>query len=285
LADRTSARILVTGADGQVGRQLVELARAQGRDVHGHGRASWDIADPGAAQRHIRAGDVVINCAALTNVDAAENDPDRADELNHHAPGIIAAACARAGAGLIHLSTDYVFGGGAGRSVPYEPDEPTDPLSVYGRTKLAGEQAAHAALPDAVIARTSWVFTGVGTDFVAAMRTKAAGADPVSVVADQVGTPTYSRDLAAALLVLADHPPSIPVVHVANAEPASRYELAQAVFAGVGCDIGRVTPVDTAAFPRPAARPLYSALGQRLSTSAGVPALRPWRAALAEALA
>ena len=167
---------------------------------------------------------------------------------------------------------------------PYEIDDETDPLSVYGRSKLAGEFNVLAALPDANVVRTSWIFGGAA-DFVAAIGKKAAGGDHVDAVADQIGGPTYVGDLAQALLEVASGAISEPVLHVANAGAASRYEQARAVFELLGADPERVRPVGTDRHPRPAPRPVYSVLSQRRSTEAGVTPLRPWRDALAAALA
>jgi dTDP-4-dehydrorhamnose reductase len=282
-----SDRIVITGGGGQVGRALAGESARQGREVLALTHSRWDITDPGAAERIVKRGDVVINCAAYTNVDAAESDAIRADAVNNLGAGHVAAACARAGARLIHISTDYVFSGvfEGGGPHPYEPSDPTGPLSVYGRTKLAGERAVLAALPEAQVVRTSWVYTGTGSDFVATMRRLAAGDGPVSAVADQVGSPTYVADLAAALLQLADHPARAPVVHAANQGAASRFEQARAVFEEVGADPQRVLPVSTADMPRPAHRPRYSALSGVQSAAAGLTPLRPWRDALTEALA
>ncbi|GFG51723.1 dTDP-4-dehydrorhamnose reductase [Mycolicibacterium agri] len=248
--------------------------------------SKWDITDADAAGRFVAPGDVVVNCAAYTAVDGAETEPERAHAVNAAGPGHIARVCAKAGARLIHISTDYVFSGqfdGAPR--PYDIDDPTGPLSVYGKTKLAGEQAVHAALPEAHVVRTSWVYTGVGSDFVAVMRRLAAGEGPVKVVVDQVGSPTYVGDLVAALLQIADRPAAPPLLHVANEGAASRFEQARAVFEGVGADPQRVQPVATEDMPRPAARPPYSALSTRDLTAAGLTPPRPWRDALTEALA
>ena len=228
---------------------------------------------------------MVVNCAAFTAVDAAESDAERAHAVNAVGPGNVARACAKAGARMIHISTDYVFSGAFdGAPRPYDVDDATGPLSVYGKTKLAGEQAVHAALPDAHVVRTAWVYTGVGSDFVGAMRRLAAGDEPVSVVVDQIGSPTYVADLVAALLEIADRPPAPPLLHVANEGAASRFEQARAVFEGVGADPERVRPASTEDVPRPAARPPYSALSGRAATAAGLAPLRPWRDALAAAL-
>jgi dTDP-4-dehydrorhamnose reductase len=280
---RISGRIVITGAGGQVGRFLGAEAAQRGHEVLALTSAQWDITDPLAAERFVEGGDVVINCAAYTNVDGAETHESDAQAVNVGGPENIAHACARAGAQLIHISTDYVFGGG--QTHPYEPGDETGPLSVYGRTKLAGELAVLAALPDANVVRSSWVYTGgSGNDFVAVMRRLAAGDNTVDVVDDQIGSPTYAADLAAALLAVAEGRIREPVLHAANAGAVSRFEQARAVFEELGADPQRVHPVTTAQVPRPAPRPSYSALGSRLSERAGLTPLRPWREALAEAL-
>ena len=172
----------------------------------------------------------MVNCAALTNVDDAESDPVGAHAINAVGPANLADACARVGARLVHLSTDYVFSGDGADGVssgdgarPYEIGDRTGPLSVYGRSKLDGELAVHAVLPDAHVVRTSWVYTGGGgTDFVAVMR-RLAGTDRViDVVDDQTGSPTYAKDLVAALLQIAGGGIDAPVLHVTNAGTASR---------------------------------------------------------------
>jgi dTDP-4-dehydrorhamnose reductase len=205
--------------------------------------------------------------------------------VNAVGPGNAAHACAKAGARMIHISTDYVFSGAFDDAPrPYDIDDATGPLGVYAKSKLAGERAVHAALPTATVVRTSWVYTGVGSDFVATMRKLAAGDEPISVVVDQVGSPTYTGDLVAALLELSERPETPPLLHVANEGAASRFEQARAVFEGVGADPERVRPVTTEDMPRPAPRPSYSALSGRATTAAGLAPLRPWREALAAAL-
>jgi dTDP-4-dehydrorhamnose reductase len=282
-----SARIVISGAGGLVGRVLADRARRQGRDVLALTSSQWDITDAKAAERFVEAGDVVVNCAAYTKVDAAETDEARAHAVNVAGPENVAHACARAGADLIHISTDYVFSGSFGgeQPHPYEIDDETDPLSVYGRTKLAGELAVLAAMPDAHIVRTAWIYEGGdGTDFAATMRRLAAGDEPVDVVADQVGSPTYVGDFVDALLQIAEGGIREQVLHAANEGEASRFEQAQAVFEAVGADPQRVRPVGSDRHPRPAPRPPYSALSGRQSAAAGLTPLRPWREALAAAL-
>ena len=279
---------MITGAGGQVGRLLVDAARRRGYDVAALTRADLDITDAAAVRGHVHPGDLVVNCAAFTNVDAAEAEPEAAHAINAVGPGVLAAACASAGAGLVHISTDYVFSGEAGRG--YEVDDPTGPTCVYGVTKLAGEQAVLAAMRDSrevYVVRTSWVYTGGdGSDFVAVMRRLATTTDRVlDVVDDQTGSPTYARDLVSALLEIAAGGVRGPILHVANAGAVSRYEQARAVFAELGQDPERVRPVGTDAVPRPARRPVCSALSMAASVRAGLTPLRPWREALAEAVA
>ena len=280
--------MVITGAGGQVGRFLAAQAARQGYGVCALTHREFDITDPAAAVAHVRADDVVVNCAAFTNVDAAEADPDAAYAINAAGPGHIARACAAAGARLIHISTDYVFNGvvGGQQHQPYEITDPVGPLSVYGRSKLDGELAVHAELPGAHVVRTSWVYTGgSGTDFVAVMRRLAAGEKTIEVVDDQTGSPTYVKDLVAALLEVAAGRITAPVLHAANAGAASRFEQARAVFTDLGADPERVRPVGTAAVTRPAHRPVLSALSMTGSAQAGLTPLRPWREALAEAVA
>jgi dTDP-4-dehydrorhamnose reductase len=276
-------RIVVTGAGGQVGRFLA--GRLAGREVLALASAQWDITDPVAGQHFLRPGDVVVNCAALTAVDDAEADPGRAFAVNAAGAGNVARACAVVGARLLHISTDYVFSGrfdGAPR--PYQVDDPTEPISIYGRSKRDGELAVLAELPQAQVLRTAWVYTGSGTDFVATMVRLAAGDGVVDVVADQIGSPTYVGDLVAAIIELIDRPVAAPVLHIANDGAVSRYEQARMVFAGVGADPDRVRPVSSAVHPRPAARPQYSALSVTRFAELGGTPMRPWQAGLSAAL-
>jgi dTDP-4-dehydrorhamnose reductase len=278
-------RIVISGAGGQVGRCLTAAATRDGHDVLSLTSAQWDITDASAAERFVEPGDVVVNCAAYTAVDRAEEEPDAAHAVNALGAGNVARACARAGARLIHLSTDYVFSGHFdGDPRPYDIGDETGPLSVYGRSKLAGEVAVHAELPGAHVVRTAWVYTGTSSDFVASIAARANEHGPVDVVADQIGSPTYVVDLVSALLQIAEGGISAPLLHAANAGAASRFEQARAVFTAVGADPERVRPVGSDRHPRPAPRPMYSALSSRASAAAGLRPLRPWQEALAAAL-
>jgi len=283
-----SERLVITGAGGLVGRTLAAEARRRGLEVLALTSAECDITDPAAPERHFDAGDVVVNCAAYTKVDDAEADEAGARAVNAAGAENVAHACARAGAELVHVSTDYVFSGdfGGASPRPYEIGDETGPTSVYGRTKLEGEFEVLSAMPNAHVVRTAWIYAGVegGTDFVSVMRKLAAGDGTVDVVADQIGSPTYVGDLVGALLEVVGGSIEESVLHAANEGAVSRFDQARAVFELVGADPERVRPVGTDRHPRPAPRPTYSALGSTQSTAAGLTPLRPWRDALAAAL-
>jgi dTDP-4-dehydrorhamnose reductase len=290
-----SGRIVITGAGGQLGSCLAAQVAAQGREMLALTSSQWDITDPAAAESIVQNGDIVINCAAYTNVDGAESDESAAYAVNAAGPEHIARACARAGSRLIHVSTDYVFAGSINGDPddpaprPFEPSDEPAPQGVYACSKLAGEKAVLAALPEASVVRTAWVYTGgSGKDFVAVMRRLAAGEDPVEVVDDQVGSPTYVADLAGALLQVAEDGDGVfsgALLHAANEGAVSRFGQARAVFEECGADPARVRPVSTAKNPRPAPRPSYAALSSRESAAAGLTPLRSWRPALVAALA
>ncbi len=279
---------MITGAGGQLGSHLTAQAAREGRDLLALTSSQWDITDPAVAERIIQNGDVVVNCAAYTDVDGAESDEATAYAVNATGPENLARACARVDAQLIHVSTDYVFNGDFGEAEPrpYEPADGTAPQGVYAQSKLAGEQAVQAAFPAAAVVRTAWVYTGgTGTDFVAVMRRLAAGDGPVDVVDDQTGSPTYVADLADALLQLSDAGVRGRLLHAANGGVVSRFGQARAVFEECGADPLRVRPVSSARFPRPAPRPSYSALSGKDWAAAGLTPLRHWRSALVAALA
>lgn len=283
-----SERLVIIGAAGLVGRRLTAEAGRRGHEVLALTSAQCDVTDPTAPERHLNDGDVVINCAAYTKVDDAEANEAAARAVNATGAGNVAHACARAGAELIHISTDYVFNGdfGGEEPHPYEIDDETAPLGVYGRTKLQGEFEVLSAMPGAHVVRTSWIYAGSdgGSDFVSTMRRLAAGDGPVDVVADQIGSPTFVGDLVTALLQVAEESIEESVLHAANNGETSRYLQARAVFEFVGADPERVRPVGTDRHPRPAPRPPYSALSGRLSAAAGLTELPPWRDALGVAL-
>jgi dTDP-4-dehydrorhamnose reductase len=280
---------LITGAGGMLGTDLVSLLRGTDRagDVVAAGRDTVDITDPAevlAAVDGLRP-DLVINCAAWTAVDAAEAHEAEALRLNGDAVRTIAGACARFGARMIHVSTDYVFDGTA--TGPYAEDAPCAPINAYGRGKLAGERAVLDLLPNTgYVVRTAWLYGRNGPSFVRKMLQLERERDTVDVVNDQVGQPTWSADLAAQLLALALAGSDAPagVYHATSAGQASWCALARAIFELVGADSSRVRPIRSDQFPGPAPRPRYTVLGHDGWTRAGLTPVRPWDAALTEAL-
>ncbi|MER7406987.1 dTDP-4-dehydrorhamnose reductase [Streptomyces sp. NPDC000070] len=281
-------RWLITGAGGMLGHDVVEELTRRGEEVLGLDRAALDITRPeavGSAVREHRP-DLVVNCAAYTAVDDAESDEARALEINGDGPRLLARACAARGARLIHVSTDYVFSGEA-RTTPYPEDHPTGPRTAYGRTKLAGERAVLEELPGAsAIVRTAWLYGAGGTNFVRTMIGLEARRDTLDVVDDQRGQPTWSADVAERIADLGVRlgPDAHGVFHATNSGEATWYELAREVFSLIGADPDRVRPTSSAAFPRPAPRPAYSALAHRRWQEIGLPLPRDWRSALHEAL-
>ncbi|MEX5718161.1 dTDP-4-dehydrorhamnose reductase [Geodermatophilus maliterrae] len=284
---------LVTGAHGQLGRELAALlAGRQDDELTALARDRLDLADEAGVRSVVRdwlagaraAGRraVVVNAAAYTAVDAAETDEDTATVVNGHAPGWLAQELAGAGR-LVHVSTDYVFDGAA--TEPYPVDAPLAPRSAYGRSKAAGERAVAAAGGDVTVVRTAWVYGRYGANFVRTMAGRAAAGAPVSVVEDQVGSPTWAADLAAGLVTVGERTdPVPPLLHRTDAGAVSWFGVARAVYEELGADPALVSPTTTEHFPRPAPRPAYSVLDSSAWLAAGLPAPRPWRDALSLAL-
>jgi dTDP-4-dehydrorhamnose reductase len=253
--------------------------------VVGLKRADLDVADEAAVRDALteHKPDVVINAAAYTAVDPAEADEAGATRGNVTGPRNLAAATSRTGARLVHVSTDYVFAGDA--DSPYDEDSPTAPRSVYGRTKRAGELAVLEQHPGAYVVRTAWVYGAEGANFVKTMVRLERERDVVSVVNDQRGSPTWSRDLAGGLAAIGASAAEPGIYHCTNAGETTWFGLAQAIFEELGADPGRVSPTTTEAFPRPAPRPAYSVLGNRRWRAANLPAMPHWRDALRAAFA
>lgn len=245
--------VLVVGRTGQVASALAELGCAT------IGRPDVDLSVPGSLAAAIERArpSVVINAAAYTAVDKAESEPEMAHRINAEAAAEGAAAAARTRAGFIHISTDYVFDGSKGE--PYLETDRPNPVNIYGRSKLAGEQMVLAALPNAIIVRTSWLVSPFGRNFVRTMLSLAADRDEISVVADQRGTPTSALDLAPALLAIAERWNDVAgqTIHLANAGDASWAEFAVQVMecsAGHGGPSASIKAIPTSAYPTPAKR-------------------------------
>jgi dTDP-4-dehydrorhamnose reductase len=273
-------RLLVTGAGGQLGYDLVVHATAEGDDVTALTRSDLDVGDRDAVHAAVAAArpDLVVNTAAWTAVDACEGDPARAQRDNADAVRWLREACDERGAHLVTISTDYVFDGTLDR--PYREDDATNPLSVYGASKLAGEQAAG---PDATVVRTSWVCGANGANMVKTVLRFMHERPTLSFVADQHGCPTFTADLAPLLrrLGLGGY---TGVYHATNQGAVSWYEFVRDIVAAAGGDPEMVLPITTADLqpPRPAPRPANSVLENAALASAGVPLLRHYRDPLAE---
>ena len=261
----SASSLLVTGAAGMLGRDVMRAAQRAGMDVAGLSRAELDITDAQAieaaiARLHPRA---VVNCAAWTDVDGAEEHAAETRAVNADGAANLARAAAAAGARLVHVSTDYVFDGepprnGAGESRPYVESDPTSPRSVYGQTKLEGERAVLAASPRHAVVRSSWLYGTGGPNFAATMIRLAGERDAVQVVTDQVGCPTWTGHLAPALLGLLEREIT-GLVHLAGSGHVSWHDFAVEIFRQAELDC-RVEPASSAQLARPAPRPAWSAL-------------------------
>ena len=284
-------KILVIGKTGQVARGLAERAGFhRGIDLATVGRNQADLEVEGAAARIIADArpDLVINAAAYTAVDQAEDEPDLAFRINADAPGEIAEAAAAAGAGLIHLSTDYVFDGTS--DGPYSEGAATNPLGVYGRSKLAGEATVRAAYPAATIVRTAWVYSPFGRNFVTTMMALGGERERINVVDDQRGSPTSAIDLAEALLTLCARSAGAEgrTFHLAGSGAATWFQLASHVMAERerhSLPAAIVDPISTADWPTRAARPRNSVLDcSTIEQDFGI-RLPDWRQSVAETVA
>ena len=277
-------RLLIFGRTGQVARELARIAP----DALRLGREEADLAEPGACAAAVDGAeaDAVINAAAWTGVDAAEENREAAFAVNGAAPAAMAEACAARGLPFVHISTDYVFDGSGER--PWTPDDPAGPLGAYGASKLAGEEGVRAAGGPHAILRTSWVFSAHGSNFVKAMLRLGPERDALRIVADQVGGPTPAAAIARACLTvargLADDPARSGTYHFSGAPDVSWADFARAIFAAAGLKVA-VTDIPTADYPTPAPRPLNSRL-DCAATQAVFGLSRPdWRAGLRGVLA
>ncbi|GAA1552131.1 dTDP-4-dehydrorhamnose reductase [Streptomyces globosus] len=283
-----AGRWVVTGAAGMLGRDLLAVLEDAGIEAAGLRRADLDVTDAAAVRAAVAGAAVVVNCAAWTDVDGAETAEDAATAVNGTGVRVLAAACADAGARLLHVSTDYVLPGDA--SEPYREDAETGPLNAYGRSKLAGERAVAELLPqDGYTVRTAWLYGEHGPNFVATMLKLAAQRDTLDVVDDQHGQPTWSRALAHRLVelglaALAGRAPA-GVYHGTASGRTTWLGLAREAYRLAGLDPERIRPTTSAAFVRPAARPAFSVLGHDRWAEAGLAPLADWREQLAEALA
>lgn len=270
-------RVCILGAGGMLGSDLLAVLGSD--SVVGLTRAEADVTDAPALRATLERirPEALVNCAAYTKVDDCETQREHAFAVNGTGAGNVAAACAAVGARLVHVSTDYVFDGTA--TVPIPEDAPPHPIGVYGESKLAGERAVQEHLPDALIVRTAWLYGRGGPNFVDTMLRLAAERDTLTVVNDQRGAPTSTRDLAQAIAALLQHDVTGPL-HVTNSGDCTWFEFARFIFAHAGLSHVEVRPTTTTEFGRPAPRPAYSVLDcSRYVSVAGTP-LRSWQEAL-----
>lgn len=277
-------RLLLLGAGGQVGREIAAQAAGAGHELVALDHAGLDITDAAALTRALATArpEVVINAAAYTAVDRAESEPERAHLINAAAPGLIAQACAEQGAALIHLSTDYVFDGT--KQGAYVETDPVAPLGVYGASKEEGERAVRAALARHLIIRTSWVYGIHGANFLKTMLRLAAERDRLTIVADQRGCPTATRDIADGLLaavpLLAAGTLAPGTYHLAGTGATSWFDFATAIVERTGLHTGRhpeIVPITTADYPTPARRPANSELSSAAFAQASGFRAAPWQ--------
>jgi dTDP-4-dehydrorhamnose reductase len=273
-------KVVVTGAKGQLGTDLVDLLTDRGYEVYGYGHEELDITNFDQVHHVINnvTPDVVIHAAAYTKVDLAELEPDQAFLINAYGTRNVAVASEAVGAKLVYVSTDYVFDGTA--NTPYNEFSSTNPMSVYGKSKLAGEQFVRDLHSKFFIVRTSWVYGKNGNNFVKTMLKLAQERDELKVVNDQVGCPTYTVDLANCILELMETE-KYGIYHVSNYGHCSWYEFAKAIFEEAGIEV-KVNPCTTKDFPRPAPRPAYSVLEHMALKLNGFSEMREWREALKE---
>jgi dTDP-4-dehydrorhamnose reductase len=283
----TRPTILVTGARGQIGHELARLLPAHG-EVIALDRAQLDLADPDAIRMALRAARprIIVNAAAYTAVDKAEQESALAFAVNARAPEIIAEEAKRLDAVLLHFSTDYVFDGRA--STPYREDAPTGPLNVYGRSKLDGEEAIAANGCAALCLRTSWIYALRGQNFLLSIRRLAAERDELAIVADQFGVPNWARAVARAVARLVER--GVPylvghggVYHLSASGVATWFDFARAIVGPV--ERPRVAPITTAQYPTAARRPAYAVLATEKFTETFGFGLPDWRTMLRDCLA
>lgn len=282
--------VLVLGGSGMLGQDVVAELKRRGHDVSAPSSREIDLTDPQSVAQITLLGrfEWCVNCAAYTAVDKAEDEEQNAAELNAMGPGYLARVCGMSGIKLIHISTDFVFDGAA--TEPYQEDASTRPLGVYGKTKLLGEEAIQAALPIAVIVRTAWLFGAKGKSFPRTMIGAWKAGKTLKVVADQVGCPTYTGDLARTIVDATESNLFPGIYHAVGPDSMSWHAFALKAIEAYRShhDLSQpveIEPILTEQWPTPATRPLYSVLSTAKLQAAGIAPMRHLDAALAEFVA
>ncbi len=268
-------RWLVAGAKGMLGQDLVERVLRDGHDVIAVDRDEIDITDPASVAQVVKDIDVLVNVAAFTAVDKAEEEEAAAFTVNATGPEILARRCSEIGARIVHISTDYVFAGEA--TSPYQEDELMEPKGAYGRTKAAGEWAVRVNTDDYLIVRTAWLYGAHGNSFPATMKRLSETHDTLNVVTDEIGQPTWTVDLADLIVRLIDSEAPSGIYHGTSSGSTNWNGFAKAVISSIGKDPQIVKETTAAAFNRPAPRPHYSVLGHLGLERIGVEPIGDWR--------
>lgn len=274
-------KVLVSGGNGLLARNILPVL-GRSFQVFVHDIDEWDITIPSSNQKFLELyhPDAVLNCAAMTDVDACEDAREMAYRVNAQGPGILAGSCANAGIYLVHISTDYVFDGKAQR--PYRENDEPNPVSIYGRTKLAGERFLFEEQSQAAVLRTQWLYGKGGTSFVSKVVKLARENGSVNVVNDQVGSPTYARDLAEPIIKIIQNKLT-GIYHASNSGSTTWFDFAREIFALLDMNVP-MSPITTSELGRKAHRPPYSVFDlSKLERMTGIK-MRPWRDALREYL-
>ena len=274
-------RVVVTGGTGMLGTSVCKSFRTEGHSVRALDSKDADITDADACRSSIVTfePDLVIHCAAMTNVDACELDPDAAFMVNANGARNAAEAAKSVGATFVYVSTDFVFDGK--KTVPYTESDSTNPINVYGASKLAGEQSVLAVSSESFIVRTSWLFGSAGKNFPKTILRLAKERTSIDVVSDQIGSPTYVDDLAGSILDIVNSS-SFGIYHVANSGQCSWFEFAKAILDVHEINNVKVNPISSTMWQSPTKRPKYSVLRSETMNGQGMPELREWAHALHE---
>ncbi len=270
---------LVLGENGQVGQELINLLKTINIEVIGTTKKEIDFTKPNEIRAKLEEINPtnIVNCAGYTQVDKAEVEPELANLINAKAVGVLAKFAAERKIPFVHISTDYVFDGLS--STPYSENENTKPMSAYGLSKALGEKEAIENNSSAYILRTAWVYGEFGDNFPKAIAKKLKNYEQINVVNDQRGSPTWSFDLASAIVEILEKKPETGIYHVTNSENCSWFEFAQEIAKSINADVNLVKPTDSKSFVRPAFRPKYSVLSNNKWKNAGLTPLRSWKAA------